>query len=794
MDDKKKLKAYFGTFLFFFVVLLILLISFGFLKVQETRSMSTMENTQSRIHNLQSFLVSLAVMDRMGSLPHTIGNLSIFRGFQTQALSVLSEYRKTVPQDLRVFGTINALESLLVYEGIQQSHLFKRKAREAPLLPPAIAGRLMGLSIDLLRYEETRLAQETGFLRSFSLLRVNLLEAVAGIIFLLGLFFIFFQRQSARVVQVLGFELSLIKQMMITSHVIEDWKQQVREILQNISRILPIEFLYSSFSVKGQIIETNFFWNRVPDGAEQNRVESMVRKTMEEKGGYLTSRSLEFTHDPISIGESQSRASALKTGDLATKTLFLDAPKIGGIVGVGLRPLSPRDKVQSLVIESLLTTILTVIGSVKAVHLYTKEMEYYAVRDSLTSLFNQRTFWEFLEYEIARSNRHNNVFSILVLDLDDFKQINDEFGHIFGDHILQHLADVLRKGCRKEDILCRYGGDEFAVILPNADTMQALSVARWFEQEIGRNPLETPSGLIIRPSISAGIATWPLHGREARDLFYVADHMMYQSKRDGKNRITIPTDDDVHEVFRIQSRHRSQILQAIREERVQPYFQPIRHLETGKVFAYEVLARLEIGRKLLSAAEFIEVVEDSGLIAHLDYTVMEKAFSEKMRVGFPGPLFVNLSPKALFIPEFISKIHDIVKKTQVPASEIVFEITERDTVRNLRLVEKFLQNLRGEGLRFAVDDFGAGYASLSYLGLFPVDFLKIDGAFMIGAGEKVPVDLAIIQSIVSLGERLEITVIGEAIENECILRAALENKIPLGQGYHLGYPSPDFSS
>jgi len=162
---------------------------------------------------------------------------------------------------------------------------------------------------------------------------------------------------------------------------------------------------------------------------------------------------------------------------IQTKALILDAPRIGGVVGIGVQSNIAKGNVYGIIIEGVLATLMNVVGSVKAISRYTKQLEYYTTRDPLTNLFNQRVFWELLGYEVGRAARHNYKFAILLIDIDNFKSVNDTYSHAVGDYIISEIALLIRHCLRRGDILARYSGDQFVAILPETGEEQGYLVA-----------------------------------------------------------------------------------------------------------------------------------------------------------------------------------------------------------------------------------------------------------------------------------------------------------------------------
>lgn len=591
---------------------------------------------------------------------------------------------------------------------------------------------------------------------------------------------------------ILEFQSRLLRELTLTSGALQDRENTLRNLAAAARKVLDVFFLYTFCPRHDDKYELHFFWCTSPAAASVAAAERTVRTGIEAEPALQAARS-------FSTRNTDLIPTALLTGidltglEVRSKVFPLDTPKNSGMVGIGFKKARRSRHEDEIAIENILVTLANSTGSAKALANYTREVERFATRDPLTNLYNQIAFWDLLDYETERSKRQKYRFSLMAVDLDNFKMINDSYGHETGDRILAEFAALMKTAIRAGDIAARYAGDRFTAILPVCDEGQAYIVARRIIENMRELSLTLENGTVIRQTASIGVAVFPDHAKEARDLYLLAEGMLLQAKTFGKDRLSMPSEHDSVEVLKSMGDKNILVLQALSQRKIVPYFQPIMNVRDMKIEAYEVLTRIVMDGRVIPAAEFIETAESMGAIGKLDYQLIELAFDKVRQSGYQGGLFLNLSPKALILNEFMPTVRKLLRDYNIDPAKMVFEITERDTVKGLNVIEKYVNALRGEGFRFAIDDFGAGYSSFQYLRSFSVDFIKVDGEFIKNMNGARMTEKAIVSSIASLSRMLGIKTIAEFVETKDILNQVEQAGINYAQGYYIRRPSPDLA-
>lgn len=434
-------------------------------------------------------------------------------------------------------------------------------------------------------------------------------------------------------------------------------------------------------------------------------------------------------------------------------------------------------------------TVLVTISDLSDRLQFERRLAYLADHDSLTGLANRREFDARLSALVGEHGHDGTDAGILLLDLDHFKDVNDTFGHIAGDDLLIEIAGILRESVDDRAVVSRLGGDEFGLLLPRTGLPETERVGRAIVERIAAH-FEDKSGLHGRVSASVGAVSLSDAAHYGTDPLILADMMMYEAKSAGRNTIAV-YDRAAGAVPQtgLRMAWKIRIEEALRHDRFALHLQPVLDVRTGRVTGAEALVRLVDGDRLVPPGEFIPVAESTGLAPEIDQWVIREGV--RTAATLPPGLFLSLNISGRSIGD--TRIHETlvaaIAEHDVDPQSIVLEVTETVAVRDINAAQVFATQLRDIGVRFAVDDFGAGYGSFVYLKTLGCDYIKIDGDF-IRELETSDIDLAIVRAIVQASHDLGKLVVAEYIESPALLDIVAREGIDLAQGFHLGRPMP----
>ncbi len=440
------------------------------------------------------------------------------------------------------------------------------------------------------------------------------------------------------------------------------------------------------------------------------------------------------------------------------------------------------------------------------------QLYYQAFHDGLTGLANRELLRKQLWAAATRLQQEPGYqLALLFLDLDRFKLINDSLGHLAGDQLLIAIAKRLNFYLNPEDMVARVGGDEFAILLENANQEMAIEVAELIQKELsvplrieGQEVFTTASiGIVLGVSSEMSQSGWNLdlsgkmYSELSQKLLRNADIAMYRAKAEGGAKAVV-FDQKMHDVCVSRLRLENDLRQAIEQQQLLLHYQPIVSLKTGQITGFEALVRWQHpSRGLISPAQFIPIAEETGLIIPLSWWVLREACTQlahwQQRFSTPLTMSMNLSTKQFYQADLIWRLNQILRQTKCNRHSLRLEITESAIVENDELIIGTLEKIKSLGIGLSIDDFGTGYSSLSRLHKLPIHTLKIDKSF-VGPMHLDRENAEIVRTIVSLAHNLGMDIVAEGVEVAQQLSQLRELKCEYGQGYFFSKPTDSIAA
>ena len=422
-----------------------------------------------------------------------------------------------------------------------------------------------------------------------------------------------------------------------------------------------------------------------------------------------------------------------------------------------------------------------------------QKLHYQAMHDQVTGLANRTLFLDRLDHAFARVKRSSSpTLAILFIDFDNFKLVNDTFGHSIGDSLLSTSAQRIQSQLRSSDTLARIGGDEFAILLEDLESANfAVTIAQRVLKSVSQPIISNKQNVCA--TVSIGIAFNDENSQSPQEMLKNADQAMYRAKRSGKNKIKV-YESSLHHAVVYERQIVNELELAIKEEQLMFYYQPIVSLKDKKVVGFEALMRWDHPTKgVIPPGEFIQIAEQYELVKAIDQTLLScvaKTVSDWKKLSTAPPyLSINLSGQRFTDGQLVNELKTLVETENIEPGSIVLEVTEHMLVENIGKARLLFHRLKELGLKISLDDFGTGYSSLSYLNQLPFDVLKIDRSFIANITDE-QVKYPIITAIIALAEALEIEWIAEGLENEVQLEKLINMHCQYGQGFHLSKPMP----
>ncbi len=451
----------------------------------------------------------------------------------------------------------------------------------------------------------------------------------------------------------------------------------------------------------------------------------------------------------------------------------------GRLIAVGAALLAPiviiaTHNARSILVSIVLCLVLAVSAILRLASAMKEQAElearlfHQATHDELTGLPSRTLILTHIDQMLATSSRADKPVAVMFIDLDQFKLVNDSMGHSMGDQLLVQSSKRIASCLRPGDVVGRISGDEFIVVV-GLDAMGAFSFAERIRRSLSDSFFLDSGEVFISVSIGVTVAV-PSDGTIAATLIQEADTAMYRSKDSGRNRVTL-FDSSMRERVARRVELERRLRHALNERQFAAFYQPLVSLPNGRAYGFEALARWQEDGQMISPAEFIPIAEESGLIVSLGAFMLDEACRDIAiwRKIIPGGerlyVTVNLSARQIRESDIVDTVAETLERYHLPGQALWLEITESVMMEDSVLTASVMAGLRALGVRLAVDDFGTGFSSLSYLKRFPVSSVKIDRSFVTGLGKHED-DSSLVSAIIAMGSALDLSTIAEGVETE----------------------------
>lgn len=495
--------------------------------------------------------------------------------------------------------------------------------------------------------------------------------------------------------------------------------------------------------------------------------------------GYTHAELMTFTYDHVVVEEQKALAApALANASLdnVAQSQWLLRRKDGALLPVEVNLTVLADGGH-----------LAVVRDITERKQAAAEVERLAYSDELTGLPNRTALYKNLTQAINHARSHGHALAILLLDLNDFREINDTLGHQNGDRVLRLVSERLRSSLWKSDMVARLGGDEFAVLLPHLADKEHINFV------VGKivsalRPSFLIEGVPLDIQAAIGIALYPEHGQSADALLQHADVALYAAKEAHAEYLLYSSESDHYNPQQLALM--AELRTALKNDELVLYYQPVIDIGSGKVAGVEALVRWQHpSRGLLFPDTFIPAAEKTGLITPLTSWVLAQALQQQRRWYLAGTILhisVNISVRNLQQTNIVNEVSTMLRDSHVPPEYLTLEITESVIMDDPERARQVLAELHHMGIHFAIDDFGIGHSSLAYLQELPVDRLKVDKSFVMDF--KNPANAAIVRATIDLAHNMGLSVTAEGVENEATLDALILLGCDYAQGHYLSQP------
>jgi len=580
--------------------------------------------------------------------------------------------------------------------------------------------------------------------------------------------------------KLINFQIELLNKIVISEKNITNLELYLKNIFSELNILFNLNLLYSVlyFDNKYEIL---VIWKYIPSNNLKNTLENSIllkfpiNENIKIIFNHQIIENLPFINEEFLLNNTQ---------EIPLTTYVKKEKIINDFIGVGFN-IEKNDKLKYQMLKNILSVLINLIKMVKVVNNYVNDINHLATRDSLTNLFNRRFFYEIMDTKLKENLINKKFFSLIFIDVDNFKLINDNYGHKNGDLFLIELSLIIKKNIRNEDIATRFGGDEFVIFI-NKNISKTVKVAERIKKDINNLISSNKNKFPKEVSLSIGIVEIPTHGKDIEELINLSDEMMYYGKTNGKNNIIICNNELLLHFYNKNILKEKILINAINHSFLIPYYQKIVHYKNKNNYFYETLMKIKIDNKILNAKDFIKIIKNNNLIYKMDMLLINKTLKYLKSIDYNHKILFNISVNTLNKHNFFIEINKLTKIYNFDKGNIILKITENNFFKDFKYLKSVIIKLKTEGFQLSISDLKEDILLFKYINEINIDYIKINGEFINSLNNKK--NYIFLNNFISLCKDLKIKLIAEYIEDKKIYDLINKLEIDYLEGYYIEKP------
>lgn len=586
----------------------------------------------------------------------------------------------------------------------------------------------------------------------------------------------------------LEFEVKLLNRFVITPEVSQEWQTFVKELLTETNAVVNTYCMYTLFQSEHGQIEADIFWKAKVSLEIQEYFREVLEENIAAYDHFNQAQNLFIKHHIVNEEESLDDVS-IEQIQTQVKSLLFDNTKVGGIVGVGVESSAMEDSVRFIILDSVLSTLLNLLGSLKSLYKFNNEIAFYATKDPLTQQLNEKVLHEILFHENQMVRITHEGYALLMLKVNNYQATQKYAGCVLANTLIQRIAQVINKSLRPEDIIARFNEDSFVAVLPRSNETHVQAHADALIKVLQEVRVTTDEQEHINAQVCMSAVVYDGDETTPAELLAMTQMLLEDVKENVSVNIMHQTKKE--ELLEVIAHKQALVEETIEQGLINAYFQPILEVESSEVRMHEVVMPLLTSE--LSQEEFIALAQSMGVYQDLELLFLEKSLEEMQNSLYNGKVIMKLSAKNLVMASFLERLESLANEYQIKRSNLVFELDETECMKSFYLLEQFITKLKDAGFSICIGGFKNGFASFTYLKKMPLDFIRFDGNF-VRMLHKSKDEKAYMKSMQTLLKELRVISIAEQVEDFEVYKEVSSLGIEYIQGLFVAAPQELFTS